>query len=441
MTTRRGFLGSALAIPAALSGTAATAVAATRLSAACAADWVAELDARAGSPEDIARDEEHWAQIGRAFTIDRSVTNLNNGGVSPSPAFVQEAVKRHLDYANNCPPPMALWQRQGPQRETVRARLARQWGVDAEEVAITRNASESLQICQLGIGLQPGDEVLTTTLDYPRMITTFKQRERRDGIVLKQFKIPIPCEDDDRLVALFEANVTPRTRVILMSHMVNITGQILPVKRVTAMARARGISVIVDGAHALAHLDFKLGDLECDYYGVSLHKWLFAPHGTGLLYVRRDKVKGLWPMMAADDKLTDDIRKFEEIGTHPAANFLAIGEALTFHQGIGGLRKEARLRYLRDTWATRLMKHDRVKLHTSLNPAFSCGIATVEIEGIEPDKIYGWLWDKHKILVTAIKHDEFSGIRVTPSVYTTMDDLDRFASAMEHVIKHGLPTV
>jgi len=306
-------------------------------------------------------------------------------------------------------------------------------------VAFTRNASEGLQICQFGFDLEPGDEVLTTTQDYPRMITTFRQRERREGIVMRQIRIPIPAEDPREIVRLFEEAITPRTRLILMSHMINITGQILPVREVVAMARRRGIPVIVDGAHALAHFDFRISDLDCDYYATSLHKWLFAPHGTGLLYVRRDKISGLWPLMAAPDRMDDDIRKFEEIGTHPAANHIAIGEALTFHQGIGGKRKEARLRYLRDYWARRLLEHDRVRLHTSLKPEFSCAIATVQVEGLDSAELNAWLWRQHRIIAVAIRHPEFEGIRVSPSVYTTLEELDRFVDAMEYAIRNGLP--
>ncbi len=405
-----------------------------------ARDIAEELASHPSGPQEAASDEAFWGQVGRAFTVDRSVINLNNGGVSPSPGFVQDAMKRHLDYSNSSPPPYALWKVLEPQKEGVRERLARQWGVDSEEIAITRNSSESLQICQFGIDLKTGDEVLCCTQDYPRMRTTFKQRVRREGIVFKEFQLPIPIEDNAAIVELYRKAITPRTRMILMSHIINITGQIMPVKEVAALARRQNIPVIVDGAHALAHFDFKLSDLECDYYGVSLHKWLFAPHGTGLLYVRKDKIKGLWPMQAADEKQDTDIRKFEEIGTHPAANFLAIGEALTFNQGIGLDRKEARLRYLRDWWAHRLLQNkDRVKLHTSLSPHFSCGIANVQILGVDNEKLVGWLWDKHKILTVWINHAEFQGIRVTPSVYTTLEELDRFCSAIEHAIKNGLP--
>jgi selenocysteine lyase/cysteine desulfurase len=327
-----------------------------------------------------------------------------------------------------------MWKILEPQREPIRERLGRLLGCDAEELALTRNASEGLQICQLGFDLEAGDEVLTTTQDYPRMITTFKQRERREGIVLKQFRIPIPAEDPAEIVRLFEQNITPQTRLILISHMINITGQILPVKEVVRMARKRGLPVIVDGAHTFAHFPFTHEELDCDYYATSLHKWLFAPHGTGLLYVRRDKIADLWPMMAAPDTMDDDIRKFEEIGTpHPAANYLAIAEALTFHQGIGPERKAARLVYLRDRWAKRLLEHDRVRLHTSLQPGFACGIATVEVEGVDSVKLAEHLWDNHRILTVGIKHPEFTGIRVSPSVYTSESEIDRFADVVEAV--------
>ncbi len=434
MYTRRKFLG-AIGLPAVA---AAAGVPLTPLRFSRAAEIADELRKHPGSPAEVAEDEDFWFEVAQAFTVDRSLINLNNGGVSPSPAWVQEAMKLHLDYSNKAPV-YTMWRILEPQRETVRERLAREWGVDAEEVALTRNASEGLQICQFGYDLQRGDEVLTTTQDYPRMLTTFKQRERREGIVLRQFSIPVPCEDPAEIVRRFEQNITPRTRLILMCHMINLTGQILPVREVVAMARRHGIPVIVDGAHSLAHHDFKISDLECDNYSVSLHKWLFAPHGTGLLYVRRDKIREIWPLMAAPEPMDDNIRKFEEIGTHPAANYLAIAEALTFHQGIGGARKEARMVYLRDYWAKRLLEHDRVRLHTSLAPGMACGLANVEIVGVEPGELTNWLWQEHRIIVTPIGHAEFQGIRVTPSVYTTLEELDRFIEAMEHVANHGLP--
>ena len=316
--------------------------------------------------------------------------------------------------------------------------MGRFFDCDPEEIALTRNASESLQICQNGIDLNPGDEVLTTTQDYGRMINTFKQRECRDGIVMKQFKIPIPAENENEIVKLFENNITPKTKMILMCHMINITGQILPVKKVVRMARKYNIPVIVDGAHTFAHFDFTVKDLDCDYYASSLHKWLSAPFGAGMLYVRKNKIADLWPLQAPAECASDDIRKFEEIGTHPVPNKIAIGDALTFHQGIGSKNKEQRLIYLRDRWAKRLIKNDRIKLHTSLKPGKSCAIATVEIKGIETSAVAKELWNKYKIFVVAINHPEFSGCRITPHVYTTIEEIDRFSEAMESIIKNGV---
>ncbi|UCF38729.1 MAG: aminotransferase class V-fold PLP-dependent enzyme, partial [Acidobacteriota bacterium] len=336
-------------------------------------------------------------------------------------------------------PVYSMWRILEPRKEIVRQRLARIFGCDSEEIAITRNASEGLQICQFGFDLKPGDEVLTTNQDYPRMINTWRQSERRTGIKLRQFSLPVPVEDVETVVSLFERNITPRTRLILMCHMINLTGQILPVKEVVQMARKKGIPVIVDGAHTFAHFDFNQEDLDCDYFATSLHKWLFAPHGTGMLYVRRSRIKELWPLMAASEEQDDDIRKFEEIGTHPAANFLAIGDAISFHEGIGPARKGARMRFLRDYWAKRLMKNPRVRMNTSLDPRFSCGLANVQIEGVDSTELSSYLFNEHRIVVTTIKHDEFEGLRVTPSVYTTLDELDRFCEVMERVIEKGLP--
>ena len=424
MLDRRRFLG-ALAAPAVASA------AALRPSRALAV--VEALAGHPGSPEEVAADEGYWREAQQAFTVDRSLVNLNNGGVSPSPAVVQAAMKRHLDYSNQAPP-YTMWQVLEPQREPVRERLARFFGCDAEEIALTRNASEGLQICQCGFDLGPGDEVLTTTQDYPRMIDTFRQRSAREGIVLRQVAIPVPAEDPAEVVRRFEEGVTERTRLILVCHVINLTGQILPVREVVALGRRRGIPVVVDGAHGFAHFPFTSADLDCDYYATSLHKWLFAPHGTGLLYVRRERIAGLWPLTAPPERLRGDIRKFEEIGTHPAANTLAIAEALTFHLGLGPERKAARLRYLTRRWAERLLEHDRVRLHTSLDPRFSCGLATVQVEGVGAVDLARHLWEEHRILVTAIEHPEVEGIRVTPSVYTTLEEIDRFVEAVEGVV-------
>lgn len=429
---RREFLG-AVGKPTALG------VAAALLDPVGVRQVLAKVASYPGTAEEAAGDESFWFDIQQAFTLDRSVINLNNGGVSPSPAVVQAAQKRHLDFSNSTPPPVALWQVLEPQRETVRQRLARTFGTGAEEIALVRNASEGLQICQFGFDLQRGDEVLTSNQDYPRMIATFEQRGRREGIVLKQFSLPVPAEDDDEVVDLYRRNITPKTKLILMCHVINLTGQILPVKRVVELGRERGIPVIVDGAHSFAHFDFTHADLGCDYFATSLHKWLFAPHGTGMLYVKREKIRDLWPLMAAPTTLDGDIRKYEEIGTHPSAQNLAIAEALTFHEGIGARRKTARLRYLTARWANRLQGHERVRLHTSLKPGRSCGIANVEIVGVEPGPLADYLWKQQRILATPIVHPEFRGLRVTPSVYTTLEEIDHFSEVMEGIAEKGLP--
>jgi selenocysteine lyase/cysteine desulfurase len=313
----------------------------------------------------------------------------------------------------------------------VRRRLAGQFGCDPEELAITRNASEALQIAQLGLDLQPGDEVITTNQDYGRMLDTWEQRVRRDGITLTKISFPVPPPSADDLVRRFERAITARTRIIHFCHITNLTGHIFPVKAICEIARARNIRTIVDGAHAFAHFPYTVADLGCDYYGTSLHKWLLAPIGTGFLYVRRELIPSLWPLTPAGENRTADIRKFEEIGTHPAANHNAIAEALTFHEGIGTARKLARLRYLRDRWATRVEAHPRIKIHTDLSEGASGAIATVQVVGTPTPKVVEHLWTKWRIIATPIVHAEYEGVRVTPNVYTTVEEVDTFAAALE----------
>ena len=389
--------------------------------------------------EDAARDEDFWFDIQQSFSVTRGIVNLNNGGVSPSPRIVTEALVRYI-WQQEDATAYTMWQILEPQSETIRTGLAEMFGCDREEIAITRNASESLEALLLGMDFKAGDEILSTTQDYPRMLSTLRQRELREGLVLKLIKIPTPPKSPDEITSAFERAITPRTRVILISHQINLTGQITPVRAVCDMARARGIETIVDGAHSFAQFGFKRDDLACDYFGTSLHKWLYAPKGTGMLYVKRDRVARIWPLMAAEKPKSSDIRKFEEIGTHPAANKLAIGEALLFHNGIGAARKEARLRYLSRYWMNQLKDAPRVRFNTSFDPKQSCAIGNVQIEGIEPVSIGSYLMATHKIFTTPIVHDEFKGLRITPNVYTTLKELDRFAEVMASIARKGLPT-
>ena len=382
-------------------------------------------------------DESYWREIQQAFTLDRTIINLNNGGCSPSPRVVHEAFKRYLDISNQAPV-YHMWQILEPNIESVRRRLAAEFGCDAEELALTRNASEALQIAQLGIDLKTGDEIVTTNQDYGRMLTTWDQRVRRDGLSLKKISFPVPPPSMDDLAARLLGAITPATKVLHFCHITNLTGQIFPVKKICDDARRRGIKTIVDGAHAFAQFPFKLADLGCDYYGTSLHKWLLAPIGTGFLYVRRENIAGLWPLQPAAASQTGNIRKFEEIGTHPAANHNAIVEALNFHEGIGAERKAARLRYLRDRWASRLARQTKFKMHTSMDPAQSCAIANVQIVGVPTAKVVARLWDRWRIIATPIVHEEFEGLRVTPNVYTTLEEIDTFAAAMEQIATNGV---
>lgn len=390
------------------------------------------------SPEAAASDEDYWINIQQAFSVTRGIVNLNNGGVSPSPRIVTEAFVRYT-WQQEDATAYTMWQILEPQSETIRTGLAEVFGCDAEEIAITRNASESLEILLMGLDLKSGDEILTTTQDYPRMLTTLKQRELREGLKLKLIKIPIAPSNADDIAAAFERAVTPRTKVILVSHQINLTGQINPVRKVCEMARTRGIETIVDGAHSFGQFDFKRDDLQCDYFGTSLHKWLYAPKGTGMLYVRREKIPKVWALMASEEKNRNDIRKFEEIGTHSAAMRLAIGEAVLFHRAIGAKRKEARLRYLSRYWMNQLKDVPKVGFNTSFDDSQSCAIANFKIDGVDPVQLGGYLMAKHKIYTTPIVHDEFTGIRITPNVYTTLWELDRFCDVVANVAKKGLP--
>jgi selenocysteine lyase/cysteine desulfurase len=333
-----------------------------------------------------------------------------------------------------------MWNVLEPRVESVRRDLATSFGCDPEEMAITRNASEAMETLILGIDLAAGDEVVITNQNYGRMITTWEQRARREGVVVKQISFPLPPSPGD-LVERFQRAIGPRTRVIELPHITNLSGQILPVREVVQMARQRGIETFVDGAHAFAHFPFRRDDLDCDYYGTSLHKWLFAPIGTGFLYVRKEKQKRIWPLMAAPPGMDEDVRKYEEIGTHPAANHNAIAPALAFHQGIGGERKAARLRLLRDRWARRLLAASpRVAVLTPLNDTDACGIGLVRVEGVDTRRLQAHLWERHRIMTTPIVHAEFEGLRVTPNVYTTLAEVDLFADEVEKVLAKGLPS-
>ncbi len=385
------------------------------------------------SPEDLASDESFWEKIRGAYVRDPEIVNLNNGGVAPAPAMVLDAEIAAIRYSNQLPS-YRMWHDLEPRIEDVRKSLAGKWNADPECIAITRNASESLQIAQFGLDLEPGDEVLTTSQDYPRMITTWQQRGRREKIVLKQLDFAVPVMNLSDLVRIFEQAITPRTRVIHFSHVVFMTGQIFPVREICALARGRGITSIVDGAHAFAHVPFQFSDFDCDFYGASLHKWLSAPVGTGVLYVRKNRIEKHWALMAAPESMDKNIRKFEEIGTHPAALHNAILQALEFHEQIGAERKFTRLRYLKQRWAERLGKLPGARMLVGLDPAHSGAFGTIHFDTMDPGKLSDALLTKYNILVTPISAPSLSGIRVSPNVYTSIEEIDRFCDAVETII-------
>jgi len=395
-------------------------------------------------PGEVARDEFYWREIQLAFKLDRTLINLNNGFTCPCPRVVLESVWRYMEMINMLP--VHYQGMVANNVQTVRLRMAAEFGCDPEEMALTRGASESLQIAQNGIDLKAGDEVITTEQDYPRMLTTWDQRMRREGIKVTRLQFQVPATQED-LYERFEKAITPRTKVFHFCHITNLTAQMFPVQRLSRLARSKGIVTIVDGAHALGHFPFKLRDLECDAYGVSLHKWLLAPIGNGCLYVRREMIPKFWPLQAAPERQDDDIRKFEAIGTHPWAIRAALGEALAFHQAIGAERKAARLRYLTLRWANALKSHPRVKILSNLGePPETWGVAAVNIEGIDVRALAKFLMDKYRIISVPLVGGappnqvfDYQALRVSPNVYTTLEEIDTFVTAMEDALKNGVP--
>jgi selenocysteine lyase/cysteine desulfurase len=390
------------------------------------------LAANGQSVDDIVRDETFWYQIKQAFTVSPNILNLNNGGVSPHPRVVQEAVERYNRLSNEAPS-YYMWRVLDAGREPLRARLAEMAGCSPEEVAIHRNATEALETIIFGLRLQKGDEVVLARQDYPNMLHAWRQREKREGIVLRYVNMNLPIENKDEMVQQYTRLFTPQTKVVHVTHIINWSGQTLPVREIADAAHAKGIEVVVDGAHSFGLLNFQIPDLHSDYFGTSLHKWLTAPFGSGMLYVRKEKIRNLYPLFGAQDPESDDIRKFENLGTRPFANEQAIGQAIDFHWMIGPERKEKRLHYLKNYWAEKVMDLPKVKLHTSLKPEFGCAIGLFSIEGKTVGEVDSALFNKYKIHTTGIEWENIKGVRVTPNVYTTTRDLDRLVNAIRQI--------
>src|SRR5580698_1868878 len=389
-----------------------------------AADKVGALNAT-----QVAQNEDYWAVIQRAYSVNSNLINLNNGGVSPSPVVVQQAVERYNQLSNEGPS-YYMWRILDQGREPLREKLAQLAGTKTDEIAINRNSTEALNTIIYGLDLKAGDEVIGTKQDYPNMIQAYRQRAMREGIVYKQLSFDFPIEDDDAIVKAYEQAITPRTRLIHVTHMINWVGQTMPVAKIADMAHAHNIEVIADGAHSFGLLDFKIPDLHCDYFGTSLHKFLSAPIGTGMMWVKQEKIEKLWPLVCASNPHSSDIRKFEDIGTRSFPLEQGIGEAINFHEGIGSRRKQERIFYLKNYWSTRVQSIPKVKLHTSLRPEYSCAIGGVSIDGMTPQQVSGALFDRYKIHTVGIVWENISCVRVTPHVYTRPADLDTLVAAI-----------
>ena len=382
------------------------------------------------SPADLASEEDFWYYIQQSFTVSPGIINLNNGGVSPAPKTVQDAVKRYYDYCNEAPS-YYMWRILDQGREPLRKNLAKVAGCSEEEIAINRNASEGLETVIFGLQLKAGDEIVATKQDYPNVINAYKQREMRDGIKMVWVNLELPSENEDYLVKQFVNAFTPKTKVVNITHIINWNGQILPVKKIAAEAHKRNIDVVVDGAHSFAHFDFKVPDLDADYFASSLHKWLYAPIGSGMLYIRKEKIKTIYPLFATNENpLKDDIRKFENLGTRPFFIEQAIGKAIEFHEMIGIERKEKRLHYLKNYWMEKVKNVPKVKINTSLNPKWGCAIGNVGVEGKKPGELDSFLFDKYKIHAVGIEWENIHGVRITPNVYTTIKNLDLLAEGI-----------
>lgn len=385
------------------------------------------------APDIAATDDEFWAWVREQYAVSPAIVNLNNGGVSPQPKPVQDAHINYYRYCNEAPS-FYMWRELDKGREPLRQRLADLAGVSAEEVAINRNSTEGLNTIIFGLNLKAGDEVVVSKQDYPNMLNAWKQREKRDGIKLVWVDHKLPSEDDIALTKAYTSVFTDKTKIVHVTHIINWVGQILPVRKIADEAHKRGIEVICDSAHAFAHFDFKINDLGCDYWATSLHKWLCAPFGSGMLWIKKDKIKNVWALLSNNEPDGSDIRKFESLGTRSMASEMAISAAIDFHLLIGSKRKEARLRFLKDYWTKKVAALPGVKINTPVKPAFSCAIANISIEGYKPEEIESKLMEKYRIHCVAINWENIHGARITPNVYTSLYDLDNLVKGIKEMV-------
>jgi len=401
--------------------------------------WGRELQsamqrAEATPPSDLATDEEFWYYVQQSYTIAPNFINLNNGGVAPAPKVVADAMKRNYDMCNEGPS-YFMWRILDQGREPLRKNLAQLAACDKEEIALQRNASEALETVIFGLDLKAGDEVVLTKQDYPNMIAAWKQREKREGIKLVWVNLELPSEDDNYMLKQYTDAFTTKTKVVQVTHMINWIGQKMPVRKIADAAKKKNIDVLVDGAHTFGQFEFTLPELNCDYFGTSLHKWLGAPIGTGFLYIRNEKIKNVWPLFGAGDKEDEDIRKFEHLGTRPFYIEQATDKAIDFYDMIGSKRKEERLHYLKNYWMERVKNIPKVQLHTSFKKEFGCAIGLVGVQDKKPAELDNYLWSNYKIHTVGIEWENITGVRITPNVYTSTKNLDRLVEGIEKFAK------
>jgi selenocysteine lyase/cysteine desulfurase len=384
------------------------------------------------SATSIAEDEPFWAAVRSQFLLTGDYINLENGYYcfQPQPvldSFINNVRSVNLEAAHY------MRTRQVDDKLRIRGRLASFAGCSPDELIITRNTTESLDTVISGFDWKPGDEAVLANQDYGSMIDMFKLQARRFGMRNRFVDIPMDPKSDQEIVQVYANALTQKTRLLMIPHMVNITGHILPVRSICDMAHARGVPVMVDASHTFAQLDYRLPDLHCDYYGASLHKWLATPLGAGILYVRRDRIEKLWPIYGDESIPADDIRKLNHTGTHPVHTDLTIERSLSFHEMIGSARKEARLRYLQQYWTTRVRALPKLVMNTPADPKRSCAIANVGVRGMAPGDLARILLETYQIYTVAIDGAGVHGVRVTPQVYTSTAELDAFVHALREL--------
>jgi selenocysteine lyase/cysteine desulfurase len=384
---------------------------------------------------ELSSDEDFWKGIRSEYNLKPDYINLENGYYNILPKEILENYIKQIREVNY---QGSYYMRtvQFENKKNMAAKVAALVGCSTDEFILTRNTTESLDMIIGGFHWETGDEAIMAEQDYGSMLEMFKQVGKRFGVVNKIISIPNHPSSDEEIVNLYAKAITPKTKLLMVCHMINITGQILPIRKICDMAHSKGVQVMVDGAHAIAHIKFNIPDLHCDYYGASLHKWLSVPLGVGILYVKKEHVGNIWPLLAEADREKDDISRLNHIGTHPVHTDLAISHSIDFYNRIGAEKKETRLRYLQQYWTSKVRGLPNVIVNTPADPARSCGIANVGIKGMKPADMASTLLKKYSVYTVAIDGANVRGCRITPNVYTTTDELDVFANALKEMA-HG----